>query len=170
MSRMWALLERAEAPDVNNPAENYMVRWRLIQTPWFGIYLHRLNKPDPRPTLHDHPWPFVSVILHGGYTEDFGVSAGGRAAVHSRVRRSWRTGSVHRMRSSDAHTITELQRSPTWTFVVAGRRQPEPSWGYADGDGWTPHDQHDHDAEFAIALASRRASPRSVAGDRGGGP
>lgn len=37
----------------------------------FGAYLHHIDRPDPGFDLHDHPWPFVSIILRGGYTEEY---------------------------------------------------------------------------------------------------
>jgi hypothetical protein len=158
MSKRWAVLERVDAPDVENPNRNVMVRWRLVQTPWLGICLHRLDTPDRRTTLHDHPWPFVSIILRGGYTEEIGIRTGRdrRGLIVGRRLRSWRTGSVHRMRRTDAHTITWLHRTPTWTLMLVGPRAPEPSWGYWDENGWSAHDQHPHHEEFAAAQAARQ--------------
>jgi hypothetical protein len=161
VSRRWALMERVDAPDVQDPERDFMVRHRLVQSPWFGIYLHRLNTPDRRDTLHDHPWPFLSIVLRGGYTEEIGIRARGRGGVIvGRRFRSWRAGSVHWMRKTDAHTIYDLRRSPTWTLVLVGRRRPEPSWGYWEGDRWVPHDRHPHAAEFAAALAARQGAGR----------
>lgn len=161
MSRRWALFERFDAPDVNDPDTTFMVRWRIVQTPWCGIYLHRFNGPDQRPTLHDHPWPFLSIVLRGGYTEDFGVRPARKSGpVTGRRQRSWRAGSIHGMGKTSAHTITALHRSPTWTLVFAGRRAPEPSWGYWGEHGWTPWDKHPHAAEFAAALAARQGGER----------
>src|SRR3954449_5709224 len=67
-SPKWAFMERFEVPDYDGDG-NYLTRLRIVQTPWFGVYLHRFDGPDPRPTLHDHPWPFLSFVLRGGYTE-----------------------------------------------------------------------------------------------------
>jgi hypothetical protein len=74
--------------------------------------------------------------------------------------RTWRAGSIHRMRARDPHTITSLCRSPTWTLVLAGPRAPEPSWGYWDENGWTAWDKHPHAAEFAAALEARQGAER----------
>jgi hypothetical protein len=159
MGRAWAVMERVDAPDYDEPDKNYMTRWRVVSVPWFGLYVHRLDKPDPRPTLHDHPWAFLSLVLRGGYTEDVGIRPQGcdDCPVTGRWARSWRQGSFHRMRKADAHAITALRRSPTWTLLLVGRRhQPEPSWGYWDDQGWTPFDEHPHAAEFVAAEAARR--------------
>lgn len=47
----------------------YLTRHKLLVTPWFAVYLHKIGTPDMRPTLHDHPWPFVAFVLRGGYVE-----------------------------------------------------------------------------------------------------
>lgn len=166
MTKRWALVERVDVPDSNNPSELFMVRWRVVQTPWCGLYVHRIDKPDPRETLHDHPWPFTSLVLRGGYQERFGLREKGRFGIRLGGRRRgpitdvmWRMhrwGSVHWMRKTDVHAIVSLRRSPTWTLVLVGRRRPEPSWGYVEGSEWIPHDQHRHAAELDAALAARQ--------------
>jgi hypothetical protein len=156
MGARWALCERMAAPDVDNPTEDHMIRWRLVQTPWFGVYLHRINTPDDaRPIPHTHPWPFLSLILRGGYLENLE-----RRDSTGRIRRRWpersrRAGTVHFVRATDAHAITTLHRTPTYTLVLAGRRRPEPSWGYWDADRFTPWDEHPYAGQFAAALTYR---------------
>lgn len=54
-SPMWAFMERFVIPNLDDPSETYLTRWRIVQTPWFAIFLHRMDGPDSRPTLHDHP-------------------------------------------------------------------------------------------------------------------
>lgn len=163
MSRDWALLERFDAPSYDEPYDNYMTRWRVISTPWLGLYVHRIDQPDPRPTLHDHPWPFITLILKGAYTENFGSRARAddtTGPIVLSLPRTWRRWTVHRMRKTDPHTITVVHRSPTWTLVLVGRRHPEPSWGYWDENGFTSFDEHHHAAEFAAAMEERRRRDR----------
>lgn len=45
------------------------LRRRGVDARLFGVLLHRIDAPDPGLDLHDHPWPFVSIVLRGGYTE-----------------------------------------------------------------------------------------------------
>lgn len=47
----------------------YLDRLRIVQTPVFGIYLHRVHGPDGQRHPHDHPWWFASVVISGGYVE-----------------------------------------------------------------------------------------------------
>lgn len=102
-------------------AEPYLVRWRLVQTPWFAVYLHHILRSDDDRALHDHPWAFLSLILWGGYFEF--TPAGCR----------WRgAGSLVFHKAEDLHRL-ELDR-PAWTLVFCGRRRRE--WGFRFADGW----------------------------------
>jgi hypothetical protein len=47
----------------------YLIRYRLLKTPWFGIYLHHILRSDLDRCLHDHPFCFWSLVLWGRYTE-----------------------------------------------------------------------------------------------------
>jgi hypothetical protein len=98
----------------------------------------------------------MSLIVRGSYFED--LERRDRAG-RLRHRGAWlrRVGSLRLMRATDAHTITALRRSPTWTVVVAGRRRPEPSWGYWDHNVFTPWNEHPYAERFAAAVAARNA-------------
>lgn len=150
-STRWAFMESFEIPDYDHPERNYLTRLRVVQTPWFAVYLHRMDGPDPRPTLHDHPWSFVSIILslrlrRRGYHE---VTCYG--CPERRVR--W----LNVKRAENTHYIRRLADlgKPTYTLMLVGRRRRE--WGYVDPDGtWTRFDRHPHAAEFDAALARRQ--------------
>lgn len=160
----WAFMERFVVPDYSHPEtdDDYLTRVRIVQTPLFGIYLHKLETPDPRPTLHDHPWPFLAIVLRGGYDEQrrdsHDVSPKGRDKAgimhpliyshHHRVR--W----LNVMPYDAMHWISRLHRTPTWTLVFVGRRTRV--WQYLDRDGtFTPFDQHPFNEQFLDALAQR---------------
>jgi hypothetical protein len=155
-SPRWAFMERFEVPDYDDPERNYLTRWRVIQTPWFGIYVHRMDGPDSRATLHDHPWPFVSFVLRGGYWEHTNYE--GDAS-------GWRyVGRVNIKRATDLHYIDELARTPTWTLMLVGRRRR--TWGYVDRDGgWTAFNYHPHAEEFDLAMRTRRILREIAEGD-----
>lgn len=149
----WAFMQRFEVPDYDGEG-NYLTRLRLIHTPWFGIYVHRFDGPDPRSTLHDHPWDFTSLVLRGGYVERRLDTKTLEVNETHTVR--W----VNRLKTHDAHAIMRLLRVPTWTLMLVGRRVR--TWGYlepVDGaDGawkWTEFDKHHHAREFDAAMARR---------------
>lgn len=152
-SPKWALMEKFVVPNFDTDDETYLTRWRLIQTPWFGIYLHRIGTPDSRPTLHDHPWNFTAFVLCGGYIERR------LDPLTMEVDEDHRVRFVNRMRTHDAHAITRLFRVPTWTLVLVGARRR--TWGYLEGNArhwwtWTEFDKHPHADEFDEAMQRRR--------------
>jgi len=164
----WAFMQKFEVPNYDTDG-NYLTRWRIIQTPLFGIYLHRFDGPDPRVTLHDHPWNFTSIVLLGGYVEADTYSLTPTLPVNyesheipeesARVHGSWNTlrrGAINKKKATDLHAIVRLLRVPTWTLMFVGRRSRV--WGYVDPDGtWTAFDVHPHNAEFMAAMERRKS-------------
>src|SRR5271170_2244259 len=61
----------------NEPGVTYLRRWFLYpRDKDFGknkgkgrLYLHKFYRGDEDLHLHDHPWPFTSLILTRGYWE-----------------------------------------------------------------------------------------------------
>lgn len=149
----WALLELFKVPNYDVPGEDYLWRLRILQTPLFGIYLHKLCGPDPRDTLHDHPWSFVSFILKGGYVENIPCGCNFEHCDYYSVPRHIYRMNVKRYNNS-YHWISELNRTPTWTLVFVGRRRRV--WGYLDRDGKrTDFDKHEFNDQYHAALATR---------------
>ena len=120
-------------------------RTRILQTPLFGVYLHRHHRPDRERHLHDHPWGFVSLILRGGYVEQWAPDADHAIAwargseTHDRIR-FWGRGSVHRIRRGEFHSIRNIDRSGTVSLLIVGRRRA--GWGFATETGWVPHAEY----------------------------
>jgi hypothetical protein len=162
MSGRWALFESVPGPVTYHPAEGHLDRWWLVRTPRFGVYVQRINGAmDSGPSFHTHPRPRITLVVRGGYDEKIERHyPSGLVRFGERTRR---TGSVHRMRTIDAHTITGLRRCPTWTVVLVGRRRPEPSWGYWDNCDFTPWNEHPARAQIASVLHARDAT---IAQDR----
>jgi len=121
--RRWAFNSRFL---IGKPGNPMMERWRLIQTPLFGIYVHFIYREDLDPVPHDHPWRFWSLVLRGGYTEllrpDARLADSDRPSAHLR-------GSVHHFPLSSAHRITAVQPG-TVTLVLVGRKVR--TWGFYD--------------------------------------
>lgn len=142
-SPRWAFFSKFVIPNLDNPDETYLTRYRIIQTPWFGIFVHRMDGPDSRATLHDHPWTFTSFVLRGGYIERRWDPLKMEVNEEHRVR--W----FNRMPLRAAHSIRTLLRYPTWTLVLTGRRVR--TWGFLDLNPklphsyvWTAWDEHKH--------------------------
>ena len=99
----------------------YLDRLRIIQTPFFGIMLHKFTGPDAEPYLHDHPWSFISIVLRGGYWEM-------RRNNHTYTADPKHIRFFNFKRKDDAHFIFALDRRPTWTLIIHGRRLR--TWGF----------------------------------------
>lgn len=134
--QLWSVLEVFDIPSRVNPERVYLKRLRILQTPYFGVYLHHINEPDTDRDPHDHPWPMWSFILRGGYREHVWMRPqdilGANAALQTLLYRShtWNRFSLHYMPCGYAHLIKFLAPD-TVTLVVVGRRSRE--WGF-----WTP--------------------------------
>jgi hypothetical protein len=115
----------------------YMRRWRLVSTPWFGVFVHHILAPDWTRDLHDHPWGFVSVRLVGTYTEQLGHDP--QALNFSVTEHAGRRVSVRPYGA--VHRISRLGRAKgVWTLVLRGRRHQ--AWGFVTPAGWV------HQAEY----------------------
>lgn len=74
----------------------YLRRWWLIpRNPILNVYLHQFLRDDDDRALHDHPWFWCSIVLHGEYVEHT-IVAGGIRRVRHRERGSIRVASPWR--------------------------------------------------------------------------
>lgn len=106
------------------PGDPYLDRLRIIQTPWFGIYLHRIHRPDHDPDPHDHPWSFVSLRLSGHYIEE--IRPDKQDPSGNLVRTRFR-GTISYMPRQSAHRIIDVH-GVLWTLVFVGPRRGD--WGF----------------------------------------
>lgn len=83
---------------------------------------------DPRPEPHNHPWDFVSEILHGGYTEDRFWFDGDemRSATHT-----YRAGDINMVARDVFHCVVAVQPG-TVTHLTCGPAFPGNEWHYLD--------------------------------------
>lgn len=125
----WAFLEGL---DIGADGDPYLDRLRIVQTPWFGIYLHHIHRPDRERDPHDHPWWFASLVLSGGYEETVLPDKRNwrRAVVRRRPRWSLRC-----MPRRSAHMITSAD-GLLWTLVLTGPRRAD--WGFWHDGRFTP--------------------------------
>lgn len=132
----WAFFDRRTI-GADLPEGPLMVRYRLVRVPWFGVFVHHIFRPDADRDLHDHPWPFASLVLRGSYTEVYSlvhdlVARELQLLPRPHLRMRWR---IHRMPLNRAHKITQVEPG-TWTLVFVGRRQQD--WGFWTNLGWVP--------------------------------
>lgn len=101
---------------VSKQGVTHFQRFRLLQTAFFSVYLHRILAADREAHAHSHPWAFWGIILWNGYTELLDTGhRDERGFLSARLRRHSRYG-------------------PTWSLVVVGPRYL--TWGYQTEDGF----------------------------------
>lgn len=113
----------------------YLRRLHLVQTPWFAVMLHWIQRPDPQPDLHDHPVGFLSVPLRGWYAEEVPAHHFGQpcdvCGWFVEGRRPWRF-----KRATDRHRIVDVSEGGCLTLVFAG--PVVRGWGFHTANGWVP--------------------------------
>jgi len=104
----------------------------------FNIFLHKFLKGDPD-DVHDHPWPYATLILAGGYyewipqfTED--------GKLNCEVRK-WRGPGHFRICSPNSYHRIELKKDVTaWTLFMPGPQRRE--WGFWANNKWIHNDNY----------------------------
>lgn len=123
-------------PDRDNPSLPYIFRHYILfkrrswTQRWLGnVVLHQLMASDPA-SLHDHPWPYITIILAGGYWE------------HTPKGRFWRKpGTILVRRATSLHRLEmDPDAGPVWTLFITGPKFR--GWGFASATGWVPHEEY----------------------------
>jgi hypothetical protein len=125
---------------VNN--EPYLERYYLFlkdrDTFPFNIFLHKFLRSDPD-DLHDHPWPYATVILKGGYWEWTPVfdDAGRKLTEVAK----WRApGHVRFNSATSLHRIELDPGVECWTLFMPGAKTRE--WGFVQSGIWQQWEQY----------------------------
>lgn len=133
--------------EVHQHGKLYLRRWGIFKCAAFRVMIHEIAQPDSDRYPHDHPWPFTTWLLSGGYTENRYLIPPHREAKLSEARilhgLKRRRFGLYRMPATNAfHEITSLDVKPVITFVVTGKRanrgRPDPGWGFLAEDGFRP--------------------------------
>lgn len=128
--------------------DGYLLRWWLLpyNRTGYAARVHQLVSSDRGRDLHNHPWPYATIILRGGYFEH---TPGGRWDAPT-VRRWYGPGSVL-VRPADSFHRLELWRrpdgteEPCWTLFLTGPKRRDAAaghscWGFMVDDVFVPAD------------------------------
>jgi len=104
----------------------------------FNIFLHKFLKSDPD-DLHDHPWPYMAVILTGGYYEwipKYAWNIVTNTDVIIGEQRRWRGPGHFRICAATSYHRIELNPDVTdcWTLFIPWRRSR--NWGFLTHTNW----------------------------------
>ncbi len=107
----------------------YMERYWLIPYNRFfpAARIHIIRLSDTPRAFHDHPWPYLTIILQGGYTEVKPVfDKSGLYQGDSRV--YYGAGSVLFRRSKSWHRLEVAEGESATTLFITGRYMQK--WGF----------------------------------------
>lgn len=104
----------------------------------FNIFLHHFLKGDPD-DVHDHPWPYATLVIKGGYWEWKPVfDSEGKKCGEVSV---WRAPGHFRICKAESYHRIELD--PTvdcWTIFMPGPQKKE--WGFLVKNKWIHNDSY----------------------------
>jgi len=135
LGRKRIVMDRVE----NEPyLERYYLFLRERERFPFNIFLHKFLKSDPD-DVHDHPWPYATLVLKGGYWEWIPhFDTVGRKIGEYQV---WR-GPGH-FRVSKARSFHRIELDPditAWTLFMPGPKQRE--WGFLVRNQWIQWEEY----------------------------
>jgi len=135
LGRKRIVMDRVE----NEPyLERYYLFLRERERFPFNVFLHKFLKSDPD-DVHDHPWPYATVILKGGYWEwiPHFDTMGRKIGEYQ----AWR-GPGH-FRISKANSFHRIELDPditAWTLFMPGPKQRD--WGFLVKNKWVQWEQY----------------------------
>jgi hypothetical protein len=98
----------------------------------FNIFLHKFLKGDPD-DVHDHPWPYATLILKGGYWEWI-PQFDSKGNKFSEIAK-WRGAGHFRICGANTYHRIELDPGVTaWTLFMPGPQRKE--WGFLVNNQW----------------------------------
>lgn len=108
----------------------------------FNVFLHKFLKGDPD-DIHDHPWPYATLILSGGYYEWVPIF-NSFGDVKLGEKRIWRgPGHFRICKATDYHRIELDPNVTAWTLFMPGPQQRE--WGFYANGKWVHNEHYLHD-------------------------
>ena len=134
--------------DVPGEFDAYLTRWTLLGRRHAGggkVFLHHFHRGDAEPYNHDHPWPFWSLILWGGYWEWTPLREGDPVAdIETLTEKAvwYGLGRLLRRPAEWQHRVELPRGRKAWTLVWTGPKSR--SWGFiCPGRGWIPWREHE---------------------------
>jgi hypothetical protein len=104
----------------------------------FNIFLHKFLKSDPD-DVHDHPWPYATLILKGGYWE-WRPQFNGNGEKIGEIAKWCGPGSF---RWAGANTFHRIELDPEvtcWTLFMPGAKQRD--WGFLVKNKWVQWEEY----------------------------
>ena len=104
----------------------------------FNVFLHRFLKSDID-DLHDHPWPYATLILKGGYWE-WRPQFNSKGEKVGEIARWCGAGSFRWAKANSYHRIELDPAVECWTLFMPGAKQRD--WGFMVRNQWVQWEQY----------------------------
>ena len=130
--------------------EPYLERYYVFlkDRTWFpfNIFVHKFLKSDPD-HLHDHPWPYFTLILKGGYYEWVPYYDKDNKKMTEICK--WR-GPGHFLicKANSYHRIDLNPAVTAWTLFIPGPQKRE--WGFLVRNKWI------HNNDYLAKMAKQK--------------
>lgn len=126
-------LEKPPLHIPNAAGEPYKTELVLYRSPDQTVKVNFWHLPDDDRSPHNHPWRFVSEILHGGYEEKrFWVEDG----VVKSEECAYSRGDTNVVDTNIFHLVTKVEPG-TVTRMTCGKASDGNEWGYLDVNSGT---------------------------------
>jgi hypothetical protein len=130
--------------------EPYLERYYVFlkDRTWFpfNIFVHKFLKSDPD-HLHDHPWPYFTLILKGGYYEWVPYYDKDNNKMTEICK--WRGAGHFRICKETSYHRIDLNPDITaWTLFMPGPQKRE--WGFMVRNKWI------HNTDYLAKMAKRK--------------
>lgn len=104
----------------------------------FNVFLHKFLKSDPD-HVHDHPWPYATLILKGGYYEYVPIFNDQELKVGENCH--WRgPGHFRICKENSYHRIEIKPGVECWTLFMPGPQRRE--WGFLVNNKWIEQNEY----------------------------
>jgi hypothetical protein len=97
-----------------------------------GRVLHHFTSANDE-FFHDHPWPFRSTILSGGYVEIVAQPCDDGTLTLTTVKRL--PGTTHDVQAGTIHKLIGLLKGDCWTIIEPGKHERKSGFYKADEAG-----------------------------------
>lgn len=104
---------------------------RVLQSLGIAARVHNILRSDDDRAYHDHPWPYLTIILRGGYWEVTPRYQGDKVVGDHRV--WYGPGSFLFRKASSWHRLEVTRGQTAWTLFITGRYQQ--GWGFMEEPG-----------------------------------
>ena len=104
----------------------------------FNVFLHKFLKSDPD-DVHDHPWPYATLILRGGYHEWVPLFDVNGKKIGETCQ-WYGAGSFRISRATSYHRIELDPSVDCWTLFMPGIKQRD--WGFLVKNKWVQWEQY----------------------------